>query len=41
MAQPWAWHWALLATLTPGGEPMYVATLALTWAINVFPKRSP
>ncbi len=33
--QPWAWHWALLAPLTPGGEPMNVATLALIWAKNI------
>ncbi len=41
LPQSWAWYWALLAPLTPGGEPMYVPTLALTLAINVFPNRSP
>ena len=34
-------RWAIPTPLTPGGEPMYVPSLALIWAINVFPNRSP
>ena len=32
---------AILAQLTPGGKPMYVLTLPLTWVINDFPYRFP